>query len=87
MNTAHRIGMKLDTQALDKRSIIVKHLRDTKRQIISASRNDKAIGLFINENLTPLRRNIFYALRQIRRAHPSWKFQEKLEIFCRDFIK
>ena len=72
INTAHRLGKKPTSQAVDKRNLIVKLCRrDIKRAIIQAARNNKDSNLFINESLTPLRRSIFYALRQIRKAHPN----------------
>ena len=120
INTAHRLGKRTESQMPDKRSLIVKLCRrDTKSQIISASRAARVSGLYVNESLTPTRRSILYGLRQIRRAHPNlvvgcssfdgkvfvytkpapnappnsrnlrqmMNTREKLEMFCRDFIK
>ena len=46
---------------------------DTKREILMAKRNfsDRSSSLFINESLTPRRRTILFALRQMKRAHPT----------------
>ena len=80
INIAHRLGKKPISQAPDKRNIIVKLCRrDMKREIMVASRNSQyssstapsGPSLFINESLTPKRQTILYALRQIKRAHPT----------------
>ena len=74
ISVAHRLGKKPSTQGPDTRSIIVKLCRsDTKREILMAKRNhsDRSFTLFINESLTPRRRTILFALRQMKRAHPT----------------
>ena len=72
VSTAHRLGKKLPTQAPDKRPIIAKLCqRDTKNLIMSASRNARLSDLYVNKSLTPARGTILYALRRIKRAHPS----------------
>ena len=54
VSAAHRLGAKPKNQLTDKRNIIVKLCRrETKRELISACKNLKPSGLFINENLTP----------------------------------
>ena len=45
--------------------------RDSKDQIYSAARTVKQNGLCVDESLTPARRSILHALRQIKRAHPQ----------------
>ena len=76
ISTAHRLGKKPTSQVPDKRSIIVKLCRrDTKQEIFAAKRamtpGNSSSTLFINESLTARRRTILYALRQMKRAHPS----------------
>ena len=75
VSTAHRLGkppINVSTDSPDKRPIIVKLCqRDSKNQIYSAARTMKLRGLFVNESLTPTRRSILYALRQIKRSHPD----------------
>ena len=73
INIAHRLGRLQQGEASpDKRAIIVKLChRDVKRRLFSAAKSEKVGGLFINESLTPTRRKIMYALRQMKRAHPN----------------
>ena len=76
ISTAHRIGGKPANQSPDKRSFIVKFCRrDLKRDVIFASKNQRRVQqnqkIFVNDNLTPLRRSIFKTLRHIRREHPT----------------
>ena len=75
ISVAHRLGKKPTTQGPDKRNIIVKLCRsELKREILTGKRNNfgnPTATLFINESLTPRRRTILYALRQMKRAHPS----------------
>ena len=75
ISVAHRLGKKPTNQVADKRSIMVKLCRrDTKRDILTARRNLTVASepsFFINESLTPKRRTILYALRQMKKAHPS----------------
>ena len=119
ISTAHRLGKKDTNAQQDNRSIIVKLCRrETKYQIYSASRTIRNPGLYVNESLTPTRRTVLYALRQMKRAHPNIvkgcssfdgkifaytkpetsspnarnvrhlvNTREKLQLFCRDFIK
>ena len=73
ISTAHRLGkLPVSASTVDRRPIIVKLCqRDSKDQIYSAARTVKHNGLYVNESLTPTRRSILYALRQIKRAHPQ----------------
>ena len=75
ISIAHRIGKKPTSQAPDQRQIIAKFCRrDIKRDLIiarkSLSHRSESISLFINESLTPRRRAIYYAVRQMKKAHP-----------------
>ena len=49
---------------------------EIKNDILTACRTAKPSGLFVNENLTPLRASILYTLRQIKKRRP-----DKIE-FC-----
>ena len=76
ISVAHRIGKKPINQGTDKRGIMVKLCRrETKNELISANRNLKSSNanstLYINESLTPKRRSILFALRQMKRQHPT----------------
>ena len=72
ISVAHRIGTKRPGASEDKRSIIVKLCRrDTKRELITNQRRVKPAGFFINENLTPMRNTIMFALRKMRRFPES----------------
>ena len=72
ISTAHRLGGRPKSQTEDKRNFIVKLCRrETKQEIISACKKTKPEGLFINENLTPLRNNIFHSLRRAKRKFPN----------------
>ena len=70
ISTAHRLGKKPVVQGPDRRSIIVQFCRrDTKRTIrmTKFDNRDENSKLFISESLTPKRRTILFALRQIKR--------------------
>ena len=70
ISTAHRMGRKPNTQATDRRKLVVKLCRrDLKRDILMAAKNIKP-DFYVNESLTPLRSKILFALRKIRRSHP-----------------
>ena len=72
VSVAHRLGRKPDTQRSDKRSIIVKLCRrDLKHDILSAAKANKPHDFFVNENLTPKRSTLLYALRQAKKKFPS----------------
>ena len=75
INTVHRLGPKPNSQAPDKRSIILKLCRrDLKRDIIAASKRQnpqETAKLYANESLTQPRRKVFNTLRFIRRQHPE----------------
>ena len=72
ISVAHRLGQRPQSQMVDKRPIIAKFCRrDMKRDILTASRRNRAEGLYVNENLTPKRRNIFNVLRRMRKSHPG----------------
>ena len=73
ISTAHRLGKKPASQQPDKRSIIVKFCRrDTKNDVYRSSRNQaRPSQLFINESLSPSRRKIYNALREMKRSNPN----------------
>ena len=74
ISVAHRSGKKPTNQTVDRRGIHVKFCRrDTKRDIMMAKRDnsDPQHTLFINECLTPMRRSILFALRQMKKKFPS----------------
>lgn len=43
--------------------------REKKNDLVSSARKSKPEGLFLNENLTPSRSTILYALRRAKRLH------------------
>ena len=68
ISTAHRLGGKSPGGT----SIIVKFCRrNTKNDLISASRTAKPTDFFINECLTPQRQTISYVLRRAKREFPN----------------
>ena len=72
ISVAHRIGRKPTGASEDRRSIIMKLCRrDTKHELLSNQRRVKPNGFFINENLTPMRNTILFALRKMRRFPDS----------------
>ena len=72
ISVAHRIGKKPASQAPDKRGIIVKLCRrDLKHDLLTAVRSTKPSKFYINENLTPKRSTLLYALRQAKKKFPS----------------
>ena len=72
ISTSHRLGKKPNSQAPDRRRIIVKLCRrDIKHQILYACREHKPKDLYINESLTPLRSKIMFALRKMKREPNS----------------
>lgn len=72
ISIAHRVGKKPITQGPDRRGIVVKLCRrEVKHDILSACRNLKPTGLFVNESLTPVRSTIMYILRKAKREFPT----------------
>ena len=72
ISTVHRLGEKKSTQGPDRRDIIIKFCRrDSKVNLIAASRRVKANQFFINESLTPLRQTIAFILRKAKREFPE----------------
>ena len=70
ISTAHRIGKPPapDTNASDRRSIIVKFCkRDDKFLVQKAAKEKKIKGLFVNESLTPTRNKILNVLRACKK--------------------
>ena len=72
MVAAHRIGKKPDSQAADRRSILIR-LRDRglKNDLLHTARKSKPAGLFLNDNLTPSRSTILFALRKAKKLCPE----------------
>ena len=71
ISVVHRLGERKTTQGPDHRDIIVKFCRrNTKMDVLSASRRTKAANFFINESLTPVRQTIAYVLRKAKRQFP-----------------
>ena len=68
---AHRMGKKPASQQPDRRVIILKLCRrDLKQSLISASKQmaPRSRGnLYVNEHLTPARKTILFALRQMKK--------------------
>ena len=75
ISVSHRFGKKPANQQPDKRDIIVKLCRrDLKRPLITASKElspQQRPNLYVNEHLTPTRKTLLFALRQMKRAHPD----------------
>ena len=72
ISVSHRLGRKPTNQRPDKRNLIVKFCRrDTKRDILAASRRVKSQNLYANESLVPQRQSIAYALRKAKRDRPN----------------
>ena len=69
ISTAYRLGRKPAVQGQDRRGLILKLCRrDLKGDLLGASRRIRP-NFYVNENLTPARNKILYALRLIRRQH------------------
>ena len=72
ISVSHRLGRKPTNQRPDKRNIIIKFCRrDTKSDVLAASRRVKSPNLYANESLTPTRQSISYALRKAKREFPE----------------
>ena len=71
ISVVHRLGDKKISQGLDRRDIIVKFCRrNSKLDVVTASRRMKADNFFINESLTPVRQTIAFVLRKAKRQFP-----------------
>ena len=74
ISVAHRSGKKPLNQTPDRRGIHVKFCRrDTKREIMMTKRDnsDPQHTLYNNDCLTPKRRTILFALRQMKKKFPG----------------
>lgn len=72
ISVAHRLGKKPDTQAPDRRNIIVKLCRrEIKQDLIKACKAVRPKNLFINESLTHTRNTALYGLRQAKKKFPD----------------
>ena len=71
LSTSHRLGKRLITQKPDRRKIIVKLCRrDLKKDILSACKSIKP-NFYANQDLTPVKNSILFALRKIKREFPG----------------
>ena len=71
LSTCHRLGKRPITQKPDRRKIIVKLCRrDLKKDILSACKSNKP-NFYANEDLTPVKNSILFALRKIKREFPG----------------
>ena len=69
---AYRVGKKPATQKPDRRSLIIKfQRRDLRDDVLRSARTVKPTGIYVNDNLTPLRSDILFKLRQVRKLHPN----------------
>ena len=69
LSCAYRIGPKPKTQRPDNRKILVTfNKKETKIDLLKACKNIKP-NFYVNENLTPRRSTILYALRMIKKSH------------------
>ena len=72
ITTAHRIGRKPTSPSTDKRPILIKlHNKELKTDLITASKKVRPDSIFINENLSPIRSTILYALKEAKRKFPN----------------
>ena len=71
ISVVHRLGEKKISQGPDRRDIIVKFCRrNTKQDLLAASRRKKAPNFYVNESLTPVRQTIAFILRKAKREFP-----------------
>ena len=69
---AHRMAGKPDQQVNNNGNILVRLSNETsKRDLIQACKTSKPDQLYINDNLTPTRSEILYALRRAKRRFPD----------------
>ena len=69
ISTSHRLGKKPISQKPDRRKIVVKLCRrDLKRDLLYACRQVRP-NFYVNENLTPIRNTIMFALRKMKHLH------------------
>ena len=74
ISVCHRLGPKSNTQAHDTRPLTVRFCRrETKRQVLFARTDNSHPNstLYVNESLTPKRRTIMFALRKMKKLHPT----------------
>jgi len=70
--SANRIGKKPATQSPDHRKILVKFAhRDIKMDLLGACRTLKPSGLYLNEDLIPVRAEVQFSLRKLKRKSPQ----------------
>lgn len=69
---ATRIGKRPQSQAPDRRNILLKlRSKDMRNDLLLSAKKVKPSGFYVNEHLTPTRAKILYGLRQVRRSHPE----------------
>lgn len=69
---AFRLGKKKSTQAVDNRPIMIKLIRPgLSNDVLHACRTVKPLNFYVNENLTPARSRILFALRHAKRRFPD----------------
>ena len=69
ISTAHRLGKPPSPNAPDRRDLIAKFvIRDQKHKVYSEARIKKIAGLYVNESLTPVRKSISFALRNMKKS-------------------
>ena len=68
----HRVGRKVSPPNIDKRSILIELPdNETKKDLIASSRRVRADGIYVQENLSPVRKSIMYVLRKAKRDFPN----------------
>lgn len=71
ISTAHRLGKKPIQQQQDRRSLIVKLCRRDLKNDLKFACKEKKPNLYINEDLTPIRKTIMFVLRAAKRKFPD----------------
>ena len=70
--SAYRLGKPPSIERPDRRNILLRLSSEKEKDdIIGSGRSVKPTGLYINENLTPLRAGILYSLRKLKKKHPE----------------
>ena len=69
LSTALRLGVRPSHNSPDKRSVLLKlQNEETKKDILLACRRVRPRGLFANEDLTPHRASLLFALRRAKKS-------------------
>ena len=65
---SHRVGKKPPHDQFDRRGFIVKlHTKELKNDLLVSSKTYKPTGMFIRENLSPVRNSILFVLRKAKK--------------------